>query len=76
MPTVNVITNCPECDHEVELDFDVTFDRQWHDYGSTRAAEDLVEVELEGKAVCPECGAKLNTDAASDRAIEDARDYE
>ena len=70
--TVYIETNCPQCDEEVSLTFDVTLDRQYHPYGSTRVAEDLAEAELVSEAKCPECGAAVDADEEADRAIENA----
>lgn len=69
-----VITNCPECDAEVEIEGNVIFETQWHPYGSTTAAEELVFVEIESNR-CPECGMEpaLEEGAASDWLAETAQ---
>lgn len=75
MPSVYVDTNCPECDSEVSLTFDVTVDQQWHPYGSTSVPEDISEAVLESESVCPGCGTALDTESAAEQAIDEAMEY-
>lgn len=74
MATVYVDLTCPECDADVPLTFDVLVAEQRNPYGSTTVPEDISEAELESDSTCPECGTNMDTDAASDRAIELARE--
>lgn len=64
---------CANCDAEFEVEAEVWFTTERHPYGSTTAAEHLVEVDGDPTPdACPDCGQPYDIDKALDRIIEAA----
>lgn len=64
---------CENCDGEFEVETEVEFVTEHHPYGSTTAAEHLVEWDGDPTPdACPDCGQRYDIDKALDLIIETA----